>query len=38
MPAGETPSLAAAGGAGGGDDICLGHLVISLIVFRLVFE
>ena len=39
MPASETPSLAAAGGAGGGDDISLGHLLISLIVFRAaVFE
>ena len=32
MPAGETSSLAAAGGAGGGDDIGLGHLCFSLIV------
>ena len=32
MPAGEASSLAAAGGACGGDDISLGHLLFSLIV------
>ena len=32
MPAGETSSLAAAGGAGGGDDISLGHLCFSLMI------
>ena len=32
MPAGEASSLAAAGGAGGGDDIGLGHVLFSLIV------
>ena len=32
MPAGETSSLAAAGGAGGGDDVSLGHLCFSLMI------
>jgi hypothetical protein len=31
MPAGEAASLAAAGGARGGDDISLGHGAISLM-------
>jgi hypothetical protein len=35
MPASETSSLAAAGGAGGGDDISLGHLCFSLIILEL---
>jgi hypothetical protein len=32
MPASETSSLAAACGAGGGDDISLGHLCFSLMI------
>jgi hypothetical protein len=32
MPAGQATSLATASGAGGGDDISLGHVSFSLIV------